>query len=263
MAIVRFISYFVAKSKLKMRIKYFISKILLGWEIPPYYVQWIWRIKWYWFDDEQTANGGQLHQTCVIRAFSHHGFTNGFFSYWVSRHDLIQTCFIINLLSEYILIENLSARVDHLTWESHLHILGRVRQTTHRGTVRYILCFVFCETYEMRPLNFVVSQVPWYFMTGIITMVYSKIALSPLLTHWRHCSLALSHWYTWYIKYETDKWNPIAIGKPLLVSLHRSNMHWLHWKLCHMNYHFISLSSYHYVRANASFESVVTGQASQ
>ena len=121
MAIVRFISYFVAKSKLKMRIKYFISKILLGWEIPPYYVQWIWGIKWYWFDDEQTANGGQLHQTCVIRAFSHHGFTYGFFSYWVSRHDLIQTCFIINLLSEYILIENLSARVDHLTWESHLY----------------------------------------------------------------------------------------------------------------------------------------------
>ena len=29
----------------------------------------------------------------------------------------------------------------------------------------------------------------------IITMVLGKTAVTPLLTHWRYCSLALNHWY--------------------------------------------------------------------
>ena len=54
----------------------------------------------------------------------------------------------------------------------------------------------------------------------IILMTQCKTAVFPLLTHWRYCSLALSHWY--------------MIGISVTLSRTSQVIHRIHWKFYQM-----------------------------
>ena len=63
-----------------------------------------------------------------------------------------------------------------------------------------------------------------YININIILMAYCKTAASPLLPHWRYCSLALSHRYVFHHTTATRKppqyQNALAVGILIIKSSH-------------------------------------------
>ena len=76
-----------------------------------------------------------------------------------------------------------------------------------------------------------------------ITMAQCKTAVSPLLTHWRYCSHAPSHWYIFFVSHNKHRtqslcylWSYLPVPAALQPSLDRGqvngilNRHGVHWE---------------------------------